>query len=273
MIERAPEIWLFQRKGTPRLIAAATGRICQRRGWRLEQYTTMSQSLFHKGRNIRTPVLDSQQATKLYIRIHRRQVGIVYSDDTHVPVTPNPSSSIKDYVALHEFVRYKAFCRRIDPSCFNEQQAELMAAEMDRRVALDNKCEGENDPRCLPFHIFRQKKTDYDLDIQSDRQRFNKHHGSQSSRRDDNELLWDRPSGSRMHGGQALQVAGRSLVAGFHWDVSVAPKSKGTKMVSNTKAIWKIERNGHINIYPDEYIRGGKRSFQIRSNERIRRKK
>ena len=264
MTRYQPEIWLFQRKGTARLVADAMRAVCLRRGWRFEQYSIISGSLSHKGRNIRTLVLDTQLATKLYVRIHRRPIGVFQLDGVHVPISPNPSSVTKDYATLYEFVRYKAFYSDISPGSSYDQQAEALTAEMEQWISVANKCEGENDPRCLPFHVFRTKQIDYDLNIQSDRQRFNRQHGNQSSRNDDNGLLWDRPSGSGIHGGQAVQVAGRTLVAGFHWDVSAASRAKGTKMVSNTRAIWKIERNGYVNIYPDEHIRGGKRSFQIR---------
>ena len=206
--DRSPEIWLFQPKGSTAVVKEAIRAICRKREWRFEQYSTIPRSLFDRGRYISVHVLNSQQATKLYVRIHRKSVGIVQFDDAYVPVTPSPKS--KDYVSLDEFVKYKAFYGRIDPSCLHEQQADVLARGLEDWIALPNRCEGENDPRCLPLHVFRPRPNNYDLNSQSGRQRFNKDHGAQSSRRDDNELLWNRPHGSGMHGGQELQISGRN---------------------------------------------------------------
>ena len=60
-----------------------------------------------------------------------------------------------------------------------------------------------------------------------------------------------------------MHIAGRPLINGFHWDVMLGSRTRGSKKVSNTVEIWKIPPHGHINIYPDAHIRKGQKSTKI----------
>ena len=66
-----------------------------------------------------------------------------------------------------------------------------------------------------------------------------------------------------MHGLEVLQIGGHPLVRGFHWDVTLGSRTSGSKRVSNTVAIWKILRHGHVNIYPDAHIRKGQNCTKV----------
>ena len=272
MTDIVPEIWLFQPEGVPRTISRALKSLCTDRGWTFEQRNTLRRSLpDHRSRKVRAHLLHYQHATELYIRMHSRNIGVVQVDKTHVPVTPNPKTSLRYFLPLQQFVRYKALHRRIDLGAFADQEAERVAIGLEDWIAQSNKCEGEKDPRCLPFHVFLANLNRYDLDVPDGRRRFNEDHGSQGSRRDNNGLHWDRPSARDMHGRRSLHVAGCRLVQGFHWDVSISSRTTGATELSNTAEVWKVWGDGYVNIYPDAQIRAGRQCARIFPSTRVNR--
>ena len=156
-----------------------------------------------------------------------------------------------DYVHLHRFISNKAFHCKIPNENPNKHLTSSLTAFHSWLEQMH--CEGESDSRCLPFHIF---KTDFDINdlaLYEGRSNFAQIHGQQSSRVDNNQLSWNRPKGA-YHGQEILQVAGRDLVAGFHWDVS---NSSTKKRITTTSEIWEVSANGYVNIYPDQHIRQG----------------
>ena len=255
MTDHSTEVWLFYPKGHCRSIRNAMELRCRDRGWSYVERPTFPTRL-STGRPIEK--MNPEDATSLYRSIHTKRIGVWQVGNAHAPVRPNPVRNPKQYVRLSRFVRYKAFHCRIDPSRFSEHWEESAIAFQSWIGGIG--CEGEGDPRCLPFHVFKTDYAGYDLDTQSDRQQFAQHHGSQSSRRDDNRLLWDRPYANQMHGQPVLQVAGRDLIRGFHWDVS---PQRGSQTVATTSEVWKIKRKGYVNIYPNAHIRGSKYSSRV----------
>ena len=162
---------------------------------------------------------------------------------------PVPRRYLKDYISLYQFARYKSFFHTIDPSEFKAQQAEKMLSAMEHWITQINDFAGESDPRCLPLHVFHARRSCYDLDAADGRKQFNKDHPPQGSRTDKNGIDWKRAHD--MHGREVLQIAGRCLIKGFHWDAMPGSRTSGSKTVSNTVAIWKVSADGHVNIYPD----------------------
>ena len=255
---------LFQPEGTSRSISRALKSVCTDRGWKFEQRTAFRRSVpDHRNRDVRAHLLDPQQATELYNGMHLRNTGVIEVDRVFVPATACPRNRLRDYLPLRQFVRYKALHKRIGRGASGDLWAEQTADDFQDWIDRSDKCEGENDPRCLPFHVFSTIPEDYDLDAPEDRRRFNKGHGSQGSRSDSEGLQWDRPNAREMHGRQALHVAGRSLVRGFHWDVSIGSRASGPTEVSSTKEIWRIWGEGYVNVYPDAGFRSGKGSARI----------
>ncbi len=257
MTDSTPEVWLFYPRGGGDSIRDAVRSKCEDEGWRLYERST-SQIRFPTGRPIQK--VTPEDATNLYRSIHTRSIGVWQLNDANVPIRPNPKNSPRRYVPLRRFVQYKAFHHRIGPNRFSEQWAD--SADAFRSWIQEVGCEGEADPRCLPFHVFETDLGKYDLVTSDGRQRFERDHGRQSSRYDDNELLWKRPPAQQMHGQLILQVAGRTLVQGFHWDVS---SQRNSHTITNTWETWKIRRNGHVNIYPNAHIRGSKNASRIHS--------
>jgi len=225
---------------------------CEAKGWTFVSRNTSRKSLqYRKGRDISAHVISPQHATELYSKLHRGRVGVLQLSDTHVPVTPNPKR--RDYVSLLRFVRYKAFFYPIHDDGITEQIADHIVNCFQEWIDFMN-CEGEDDPRCLPFHVF-DADDKYNLDTAIHRQSFEANHRVRNFRRDGDGLDWRRPNSRQMHGRETLQVAGRELIRGFHWDVS---SGAGSKRISSTSAVWQLEPDGYVNIYPDAYIRAQK---------------
>lgn len=255
MTDFRSEVWLFYPKGSDPSVRYSIRLKCIDRGWTYVERPT-SRFKLPNGRSIRR--VTPEDATNLYRSIHTRRMGVWQVNDVDVPIRPNPENNSRHYVPLSRFVRYKAFHCRIDPNRFSEQWAD---SAIDFRSWIQEMgCGGEADPRCLPFHVFETDLGKYDLGTPDGRQRFELDHRWRNSRRDDNRLRWKRPPAQQMHGQPILQVAGHYLVQGFHWDVSSQRKSW---TVANTSEIWKIKRNGYVNISPNAHIRGSKNASRI----------
>lgn len=261
MIDQVPEIWAYLPSGARNSIECDLQEACERRDWKYLRHKTVPVSMRdHRDRDVRTHVLNPEQATQLYVRLHRRFVGVMQLKKTHVPITPNPKGNLKDFLLLRQFTKYKSFFHTIGPSGLRAEQAEEVLSAMGNWIAAINDSAGESDPRCLPLHVFSAHRI-RNLDAPDDRQQFNKEHGRQQSRYDKNGFHWERAHD--MHGREVLYVAGRPLIKGFHWDVGL--RTRGAKKVANTVAIWKVPSHGHVNIYPDAHIRKGHKSIKIYS--------
>ena len=200
---------------------------------------------------------ETEDATNLYRRIHRARVGVWQVGDSHVLIKPEPNPKARDYVRLGRFVDHKAFHARMSTNDFHSRWPSSLT---DFVEWLDQTgCEGEGDPRCVPLHVFATKFPTSYLSTGEGRSEFAGVHGVQSSRVDDSHLHWDRPKGA-FHGREVLQVAGRNLARGFHWDVS---SRTTTRRITTTSEIWRISPNGYVNVYPDQYIRIGQRARRL----------
>ena len=122
------------------------------------------------------------------------------------------------------------------------------------------RAEGRSDPRILPFHIFKTKGG-FDLDDPPDRRRFRQLHKTRGETTlvDKRERRWSPPRSGAAHGREPQTVRRLRLDDGFHWDVT----TRGSADVASANTIWKVPRDAHVNIYPDGYIRSGRRCRQV----------
>ena len=223
--------------------------MCKARGWEFQARKTGRIST-REGRRLRS--ISGEDATNLYRRIHRARVGVWQVDDAHVPVKPDPRPVVKDYIRLSRFVEHKAFHARISTTDFHDRWPSLLTEFVEWLGQTG--CNGEGDPRCLPLHVFATRLETSALSTQEGRSIFANVYGRQSSRVDKNQLHWNRPTGS-FHGQEVLQIAGRNLAQGFHWDVA----SPGTtQRITTTSEVWEISAKGYVNVYPDQHVRKGK---------------
>ena len=248
-----PEVWLIYPREN-RSFRDYVKSHCQDVGWSFQSRPT-TRIVLPKGRPIR--VLTPEDATNIYRRVHTRQVGVWQIGDAAAPTRSKPKKTTKHYLPLSRFVRYKAFHCQLDPNRSGEPLSETVA---DFQSWIENAdCEGESDPRCLPFHVFETDIDQYDLSKSDDRKRFENDHGRQHARRDARDRIWYRPNARQMHGREILQIAGHALMQGFHWDVSSEHKVK----ISNISEVWEIKRNGYLNVYPNGHIRGSSKARKL----------
>lgn len=251
MTQRAVEVWLVHADngGSFGPIRTSIEAACMSKGWGLN-LRPVSRSRSFEGRPLAP--MKNQDAANLYRQIHRCRVGVWQLGDVHVPITPQPRPTTNDYIPLRRFISHKAFHCRVQ---LQEIDRQLKSSLSDFEGWLQQiLCDGEGDPRCLPLHVFRTGFNVDDLATDMGRSRFADIHGPQSSRLDDNQLRWNRPTGP-YHGQEVLSVAGRNLARGFHWDVSSQEKRR---RITTTSETWEIGSKGYVNVYPDQHIRSGR---------------
>ena len=257
MDARPAEIWLFHPNVNAHLykgVSNALRAVCESEDWEFKARRIYGESS-QRGRPLAK--IRNEDATNLYKRLHRARVGVWQIGDARAPATPQPRNARKDYVSLAEFVRHKAFHARLPHDGFEESWREPLFGFRQWLSAIG--CENEADPRCLPFHVF---DTRFDIDqlaSASGRSCFANAHGPQSSRIDDREITWRRVRGQG-HGRETLNVAGRELAQGFHWDVS---HSASNASLGNSSETWCINKRGYVHVYPDGHIRGGKGAKKV----------
>ena len=149
MTSDRPEVWFIYPRESEPFMRDLVRSECSENGWGFQGRPTTRKRLSN-GPVIRT--FTPEDATNLYRSIHTRRIGVWQIGDASAPVVPNPNPNRKHYVSLNTFVRYKAFHRRVDASGFGAQLSEMSSAFQSWIESID--CEGESDPRCLPFHVF-----------------------------------------------------------------------------------------------------------------------
>ena len=255
MTEQSAEIWLFHPKANAdsyKPVARLIQDACESENWRFHVRHIHGERA-PQGRPLKKIL--NEDATNLYKRLHRARVGVWQIGDALAPTTPQPRHARKDYVSLADFVRHKAFHARLPRDGFAESWRESLVGFQEWLSAIG--CENEADPRCLPFHVFDTRFNIDRLASAEGRSDFAAAHGWQSSRVDDRGLTWSR---GQRHGRETLNVAGRELARGFHWDVS---PNLSNASLSNSSETWRVSRRGYVNAYPDGYIRDGNGARRI----------
>lgn len=199
--------------------------------------------------------LEPEDARELYRRLHRRHVLVLSFTSVFVRMNPrlHPLTR-RAALELGKFVEHKAEFDLIrDAATANRVIGHFTAGKS--RLS----CTGEDDPRCLPLHVFRVDQDWAALSEQDGRDAFQARHGPARSRVDGDSKRWARADRGAYHGQERLTVAGVDLLAGMHWDVT---SERGRAQLATADEIWTVPRGprGYINVYPDAYVRQGARS-------------
>jgi len=124
-------------------------------------------------------------------------------------------------------------------------------------------CDGQDDPRILPLHVFETDKPWLTLADAGTARAFGSRYGPPSSRRDDGGKCWDRALAR--HGGPQLAVAGCPLPVGTHWDVRIAEQRTSVATICTADGVWEMRGPGaYVNVYPDSGLRKTKRASGVR---------
>ncbi len=210
------------------------------------------------GSGRRAYVLGRNDAAQIYEDIHRRPVAVIYDRKPLVRTSPMPPFQDNQTVTLFQFVRYKCFAMNLAHNAAHRWESDF------REWLQRARCDGRNDPRILPLHIFAMKG-EYDLNRQPDRQQFRRSHRQQRDRTlvDRRKRRWSPPRSGASHGREPQTVRGLRLDDGYHWDVT----TRKSPVVASVNMIWNVPRGEYVNIYPDGYIRRGGRSKQVWSHQ------
>ena len=195
------------------------------------------------------PLIAPEDARWIYAELHRYDVAVLTLRAAYVRRDPSMlPARRRQLLQLERFVRYKAFYFLIRSRPDIEAALDKFA-ESRRTIG----CDGVDDPRVLPLHIFNCPNDWKELEYIGGRSAFDHEHGNSNRRYDCSGLYWAKPKGqAARHGGPALRVARRMLESGFHWDVTAA----GQATVYTADAVWRLrQNNSYINIYPNGYIR------------------
>jgi hypothetical protein len=198
--------------------------------------------------------LDPTDAHQLYGLLHRWRLMVVCFTSVFVRKNPRRQPAVRrSALELRSFVEHKADFALIRSG--NSIASVIEAFRNERRLS----CEGEDDPRCLPLHVFALDKEWSNLGDKSGRDAFNEHHGPPRSRLDSDDRRWSRAARSAYHGRDKLTVASCDLTPGMHWDVA---SERGRAQLMTAHEIWELPRGsrGYLNVYPDAYVRPGARS-------------
>jgi hypothetical protein len=201
------------------------------------------------------PLVAPEDARWMYTEFHRYDVAVLALRSAHVRRDPSmdPARERK-LLTLERFVRYKAYYGTV--RTLGDINAHLREFDLLRRVIG---CDGVDDPRALPHHIFNCEYEWTGLASAEEQRRFVLEHGPSNRRRDCSGMNWQKPKGqAARHGGPALRIARRTLEQGFHWDVSGRIKQK----VFTADAVWVLKQgNSYLNIYPNGHIRPPGRGY------------
>ena len=246
MTAAAPRIWHVSVRGID-----STDDVADRasaRGWETIR-TECVRLASGSGRVI--DIVQRGDAVRLYEDMHRRPVAVVYNGKPRVRLDPRPPLRDDRTVSLLQFCRYKSFAVSV-----RSNAAATWDSVFDDWVK-GVECDGSNDPRVLPFHLFAAKGS-YELDVAAERGRFRRSHQHRRALVDQLKRRWaSAPPGAR-HGRDPQIVRGLRLGAGFHWDVTTS----GRPVLTTSNTTWRVGLGGYINIYPDGHVRVGKQCGQ-----------
>ncbi len=225
-----------------RMLRDRIARICQERSWK---FLPRSVETFKAPSGRPVSLIPAEFAGALYGKIHRTRAAVlVLGSDPRVPLHPKQEDALKfkRHIQLKRYIDYKCFYCKVSADPENDGWTGMFA-----RWCRVSHCEGEQDPRCLPFHVFRGDGKG--LDVLENRQQFNELYGT-AKRCDDTKSIWNLLPRD-YHGNETLHVAGHELSKGFHWDVKI----DGSRDFNTAQFAWRV--TGHVNVYPDAFLRRG----------------
>lgn len=204
------------------------------------------------------PILSTNDAVWIYRSCHRYAIAILSLTAAYIRRDPSQyPKRFRSLISIDKFVRYKAYFGHIRTMSAVEWHVQNFIESLDTV-----ECDGPDDPRALPFHIFNCPN-EWDLLEGSEQQeRFAFEHGRSSQRRDCDKVLWNKPKGqAAKHGGGPLLVGKTLFEQGFHWDV--VPEGLGTILTPDS--VWHLEgANAYLNVYPDGFVRISGRSSGVK---------
>jgi hypothetical protein len=196
--------------------------------------------------------LAPDDAHQLYKRLHRERVLVVAFTAIWVRRDPSKNPAVrKEAIQLADFVDHKAQFELVR----GDSSVDLAFARYAEWASVTS-CEGEDDPRCLPLHVFTTDRPWPELREATGRGAFGRKYGSGRARTDARSKRWAKAQPSAYHGRENVEIAGCTLAAGMHWDVSSAREVR----LTTSHQVWRLGSRGYLNVYPDGHVRKTGRS-------------
>lgn len=248
------DIYLFFRREDTETTSALrrhVADVCENREWNFQPRSVRT-IRSPNGRPI--PLVARDIAAGLYTRVHRSRVAtLVVGRDPRVPLHPSETEALRFriHVPLRRFLAYKSCWIRIPNDPANDSWIGVFTSWAERV-----ECDGEHDPRCLPFHVFSGEGAN--LESIDRRQAFDSRYGSGADRVDEENSRWILNPRDFHSTESSLHVAGYELRQGYHWDVTAV-----AWRISTPVGRWWVKQ-GHVNIYPDAHVRPRGSSSNVR---------
>ena len=252
MIGEPPLIWHITGPGS-RSQRDGVRQQASQRGWQVSIANCVN---LPSGSGRPINLLQRRTADDLYASMHRGPVAVLHDANPSPKVRTDPRRRLNDKqtMSIEQFCRYKSFVMSLRSS-----EARTWVARFDEWLG-GIECDGPNDPRILPSHIFAAKDS-YGLDEQSERRRFRDDHRRRDALEDERRRRWRVAGPGQRHGRESPLVRQLQLPGGFHWDVTVPGSSSPS--VTSTTTVWQVTQGGYINVYPSGSFRVGKNCSQI----------
>jgi len=187
-------------------------------------------------------------AHQLYRRLNRERLLVIAFTSVFVRRDPSRDPAVrKEALTIATFVEHKAHFELVRGKSSIAPTFHRFAASLDEAF-----CEGENDPRCLPLHVFTTDRLWPELRNETGRRSFRTRYGPARERSDDRGRRWTRADRGAFHGREALIIAGFELAAGMHWDV-FGGRGRASRLTTENE-VWKLGRRGYVNVYPDARV-------------------
>lgn len=243
----APEVWAFYLeadRGPPTSIREVQ-QACRREGLPEPKLCKLIRIVRTSGRVL--TVVSPADAKGLYRVLHTQLVAVLATVPAVVLTDPGRRPDEDGAVPLKRYCWYKGFYGDLG----HQPVATALSAFATWRSEV--RCAGERDPRCLPLHLF-DPENDCDLDSAAGVQRFERLRGRPTGLRDCRGAPW--PRDHTNHGGREREhVAGVEISLGMHWDMQADRREERLPAIDE---VYRIARGGHVNVYPNAVIRGGK---------------
>lgn len=210
--------------------------------------TYRAKPIHFRGEGVETvaSVLAPEDATALYRLAHRSLVLVLAPASIVVRRDPSVEPPTRRHTLLLEtFVQHKCLHWVV-----NDERDIDTALQQLATWPESAGCNGENDPRVLPLHVFDTNRDWSGLPDDAVARRFADRHGAGSRRCDDGNKAWTRTK--EYHAGPPLYIGGTQLHAGMHWDVrSVAGKAT----LKTSGEVWHLAgRSAYLNVFPDAAV-------------------